>query len=432
MTRMMTRTIEAGRFLKDNVQDLSALVKKRKLELDLGGKQDKETRSKSFDNMEIAMQRNIPISNNIMPSEQNMQGDNSQGLGSGLLSGTFSAANSIDNYLELRGTKKPKLMDSSYFQSVPQAVQAGTKCPTPQADLKTAITIQLPIRKSPLAKNNCLPAPSFQPPTTKTYIIVSSTLLRQRTLVKYVGTLFPGGLELIERDFSAHNTTIWMPGSVTRSPIKSPLDSEADIIVSPSMGIVITTLQKIRQKPLPGQKSKTAIRERLEQVSTRYEKLAVYVSEGSTNESTNGLDANDCIELGSFIGFALGLNSATTVQFVGGGEEMLSKWLAGTITQNQVIGDSAPIEEETHWELFLRRAGMNAFAAQAILADLKEPEGVDPRSPSKAGLFGLTAFVEMGVEQRITRFGPLCGRGLIERASAVIDADWQSQTEGLC
>ena len=133
-----------------------------------------------------------------------------------------------------------------------------------------------------------------------------------------------------------------------------------------------------------------------------------------------------------FIGFALGLNSATTVQFVGGGEEMLSKWLAGTITQNQVIGDSAPIEEETHWELFLRRAGMNAFAAQAILADLKEPEGVDPRSPSKAGLFGLTAFVEMGVEQRITRFGPLCGRGLIERASAVIDADWQSQTEGLC
>jgi hypothetical protein len=55
---------------------------------------------------------------------------------------------------------------------------------------------------------------------------------------------------------------------------------------------------------------------------------------------------------------------------------------------------------------------------------LNAPEGVDPTSPTKAGLFGLAAFVEMAVEQRIARFGPLCGRGLLERVSAVIDAKW--------
>jgi hypothetical protein len=216
-----------------------------------------------------------------------------------------------------------------------------------------------------------------------------------------------------------------MPGSVTRSPVKSPLDSEADIIVSPSIGIVITTLQKIKQKPLPGQKTKAAIRERLEQVSTRYEKLVIYVSEGRADETTNGLDANDCAAYGSFAGFALGLNSSIIVQFVGGGEGALSKWLASTIAQNRVTGESSLLEEETHWELFLRRAGMNAFAAQAIMAELKEPDGVNALSPSKAGLFGLPAFVDMALEQRITRFGPLCGRGLIERVSTVIDADWR-------
>ena len=67
---------------------------------------------------------------------------------------------------------------------------------------------------------------------------------------------------------------------------------------------------------------------------------------------------------------------------------------------------------------------MNAFAAQKILAELKAPDGVDTGSPTKAGQFGLTAFVEMGREQRIARFGNTCGRRLLERISAVVDTRW--------
>jgi hypothetical protein len=413
--------IEPEKFLKDGNQDLSSLIKKRKKELGESCNQEKEALGP------ISFSKDTFGGNNPKPNDPTSTRahiDQAQEQSFALLSGAFSAANSIDNYLELRGTKKPKLMDSSYFKPVTQAVQSVTQSRTPQQSSKTHTTIQLPIRKSPLPKLDSLPAPVIQPLTTETYIIVSSTLLKHRSLVKNLEALLPR-LTFVERDFSAHNTTKWMSGSVSRSPIKSPLDSEADIIVSPSMGIVITTLQKIKQKPLPGQKANIAIRERLEQVSTRYEKLAVYVSEGRADENTNDLDANDCAAYSWFAGFALGLNSSITVQFVGGGEETLSKWLASTVAQNRVTGESSLLEEETHWELFLRRAGLNAFAAQAIIAELKEPDGVDALSPSKSGLFGLSAFVDMALEQRITRFGPLCGRGLIERVSAVIDANWQ-------
>ena len=417
--------IEPAKFLTDNVQDLSALIKKRKMELDQNEIQDNEV-NKSKTKTITHLRHGTPKPNDLMHMSpgHNMHDDLVDSQGFGLLAGSFSAANSIDNYLELRGTKKPKLMDSSYFQLATKVVQSVPKSATPQLDPKTQARVQFPIRQSPVAADARLPAPNLEPLSTDTYIIVSSTILKHRSLVKQLEALLPK-LKLVERDFSAHNTTSWMPGSVSRSPIKSPLDSEADIIVSPAMGIVITTLQKIKQKPLPGQKTKTAIRERLGQVSTRYEKLAVYVSEGRTDGTTNRLDANDCLDFGSFAGFVLGLNSSNTVQFVGGGEETLSKWVASTIAQNRVAGDLTLIEEETHWEIFLRRAGLNAFAAQAIISELKEPEGVNPLSPSKAGLFGIVAFVEMTVEQRIARFGPLCGKGLIERVSAVIDTDWR-------
>jgi hypothetical protein len=414
--------IEPGKFLKDSNQDLSSLIKKRKMELDQSGNQELET-VRPHPSVMKGHVRDITPKLNVSTSTGE-DADQSYGEVFRLLGGAFSAANSIDNYLELRGTKKPKLMDSSYFKSGPQAIPSVPNSRTPQDAAKVQTTIQLPIRKSPVAKINRLPAPTVQSPSKETYIIASSTLLKHRSLIKNLEALLPK-LALVERDFSAHNSTTWMPGSVTRSPVKSPLDSEADIIVSPSIGIVITTLQKIKQKPLPGQKAKAAIRERLEQVSTRYEKLVIYVSEGRADETTNGLDANDCAAYGSFAGFALGLNSSITVQFVGGGEGTLSKWLASTIAQNRVTGESSLLEEETHWELFLRRAGMNAFAAQAVMAELKEPDGVNALSPSKAGLFGLPAFVDMALEQRIARFGPLCGRRLIERVSTVIDADWR-------
>ncbi len=122
-------------------------------------------------------------------------------------------------------------------------------------------------------------------------------------------------------------------------------------------------------------------------------------------------------------GFASGFETSIDVQFVGGGDETLSRWLASAIVRYCLNIDLLP--EETYWELFLRRAGLNTFAAQSIIAELKAPDGVDAGGPSKAGLFGLTAFVEMGREERVARFEQLCGRRVLERVSGALDPVWE-------
>jgi len=150
----------------------------------------------------------------------------------------------------------------------------------------------------------------------------------------------------------------------------------------------------------------------------------VLISEGQADENTYGLDENSCQALSEFMGFVLGLEASITVQFVGGGEEMLSMWLVNSIIQHRGIDGTELLDDETHWELFLRRAGMNAFAAQSVIAHLKAPEGVNLQSPTKASMYGLIAFVEMGRDLRVGRFGSLCGNRVLERVSDVVDATW--------
>jgi hypothetical protein len=426
--------IELGKFKTDNPLDILFLVKKRKMELEEGGsfsqnvaREEAGDAAGSTSNVSLVVKQQLrkstpkPGSFTSAPPKSQLDQTQDQGL-SLLLGGPFSTHNSLQNYLELRGSKKPKLMDSFCFAT--NNGQAQTPTQPVESRLPQQDIVQLPTRKPPIAKADPLPSPDIRVPTEPVNIIVASTLLKHRALIKYLEAQIPS-LTLLERDFAAHNTTVWLPGSVTRSPIASPLASEADIGVSSSTGIVITTLQRIKQKPLPGQKTKPSIRDRVEKVSLRYEKLVVLVSEERTDETTNGLDDNDCLAFSEFVGFTLGLEAAVTVQFVGGGEETLSKWLESAIIQNGPIGESILLEEETHWELFLRRAGMNTFAAQEIIIALKAPDGVDPSSPTKVGQFGLTAFVEMNREHRINRFCHLCGKKLLERVSAVVDSKWE-------
>jgi hypothetical protein len=403
--------IEAGKFETHRPLDISYLVKKRKRELEQ--RVDCSPRQDSINLIRPASPRNNTQNSKGFVAAQNPQDTQIDSANSGLLMGpVFSAANALDNFLELRGTKKLKLSDSSYFATKPEAQV-----------MQTGLQNQLPEQISPVKLSEPLPAPPLPHSTCSIGVVVSSALLKQRTLIRYIELQIPE-LMLIERDFTAHNKNVWLPNSVTRSPIASPLDSEADLIISPSTGIILTNLQKIKQKPLPGQKTKPAVRERLEKVSIRYKKLIVLVSEGHRDESTNGLDGNDCNAFSEFLGFALGLESNVVVQFVGGGEETLSRWLANIIVQQGANGDIL-LDDETHWELFLRRAGMNAFAAQFVMAILKAPDGVDLQSPSKKGHFGLAAFVEMGRHQRMTTFAAICGERLLKRVSDAVDARWE-------
>jgi hypothetical protein len=336
-----------------------------------------------------------------------------------ILDGPFCAADALDNFLEIRAAKRQKPISSAYFPGKP--VVEGDS-----AALRLKPSEPAKIADPPRGIKRALPVPMVVLPSTPTPYVISSTILKRRTFIRTLTSLFPSAIP-IERDFTAHNMTAWNPNSVTRSPVASALDSEADLIISPSTGIILTTLQKIKQKPLPGQKSQPAFKSRLRKVSLRYERLVVLVSEGCPDESTNCLAEFDTLALAELIGFCGSLDISTTVQFVAGGEETLAKWVAAVMSQYSLQGESAIplLQEETLWELFLRRAGMNAFAAQAVISQVKAPEGVEVNSPSKAGMFGITALVEMGSQERLRRFeGLLGGSRVLNRVGRLLDGNW--------
>jgi hypothetical protein len=414
--------IEPAQFEKGLPEDFPYLVKKRKMEIeerDNGSGLASATQDSTTNAITTQLpRRKTPKQTQLGSKGKQPQLDRVDRGRSLLLGGPFSVGNSVDNFLEIRGTKRSKLGESSSFTKV------STQVPVPaRANSPSELLIQLPIRNSPIPNKieSPLPAPPSIFFNNQMNVIVASTLLKYRTLIRHIEVLSPR-IILVERDFSAHDTTMWMPGSVARSPIASPLVSEADIIVSPLVGIIIANLQKIKQKPLPGQKTQVAIRERVENVSVRYEKLIVLVTEGRQDETTRELDDGDCTAFSEFVSFTSSLPNTINVQFIGGGEASLAKWIVNAISSHKI--DIELLADETHWELFLRRAGLNAFAAQAIILGLKAPDGIDLSNASKAAIFGLTAFVEMGKEQRIARFGPVCGNRLMERVSAVVDARW--------
>lgn len=415
--------LEQGTFLAHQSEDLASLLRKRKLQVGVGEVLSNRQLSDSSTRPtcgNLPFRQNTPrITNGFVAAGQLIAGQNEE-IQDNLIGGQFSAALSLDNFMEMRGKKKQKLTDSNYFASSQVA-----PVPPPQP---VPIAPNIPI---PHVMKTDLALPLIQPPSTSTPFIISASLLNLRPLVKTVHALFPTA-QFIERDFTKHNTTAWLkPGTIVRSPIISSLASEADLIISPSTGAVLTSLTKIKQKPLPGQKAKTEIREKIEAVSMRYERLLVFISEGSPDESSRGLNGQDCMAYTEFLAFCGSLPTSANVIFVPGGHQTLAKWLVSAMIEHGMHDPvkAGLLEEETIWELFLRRCGMNSYAAQSVSAELKAPEGVNLKSPSKHGIYGISAFVEMDHEERVRRFGALLGgERVLGRVSRVIDIPWREQT----
>ena len=280
-----------------------------------------------------------------------------------------------------------------------------------------------------------LPVPSLPSPLPKAMIIVSSVLFStQHTLIAETKHIY-ADLSFIERDFST---------------VKPPLCNEADIIISPSTGLVLTTLQKIKQKPLPGQETlHYGIKERLIDLSVRYEHLVVLVAEGSSiSGMTRDLDDNDCLALSEMTGFTAALNTDVQVLYTPGGNKELAVWTVYCIAQfrfdfatsiGRSGGQQEPrlIEDETLWEQFLRRAGLNAFAAQVVLAELREPDPSCRRKGSEVSFSAsatdtyLRAFVRMAPDERIKRFEVLLGgKKVLTKVNQALEQRWSSAGDG--
>ncbi len=189
---------------------------------------------------------------------------------------------------------------------------------------------------------------------------------------------------------------------------------------------MLTTLLKAIQRPPPGHKGDAAIRERLLNVSLRYEHLIVLISEGNrVDETVRDLSPTECAAYAEFSDFVAGLNTNGQTYYIGGGDDTMVKWLISFIMRHAPEAGEVChmlIQEESAWEVFLRRAGMNAYAAQGIPALLKRTEKV---LEEELDQFGLLQFLRMSATERIGAFGDLLGGdNVLTRVSELLDNGW--------
>jgi hypothetical protein len=401
--------------------DLKSLVKKRKFEAELNGPNSPvgsslPARASLLDLGKAPKMPFTSVQNDFMPEIP----------ASHLLcaiNDPSAAATLLANYVDFQTSKKQKNTKSSFFSTwEPTKSNTNVKAAATVKSAEPRLEQQKPASPPAIAIIPA-PCPELVARVEPTDIIIATTL--GSGIVSLIEKLLPN-VKMVERDFDRYNATTWNRNSVARSPIVSSLAAEADIIVSPGTGILITTLIRAIQKPLPGHKGKAAIRQRIEKIADRYERLIVLVSAANRfDESVGEISTSECVALSEFIGFLAGLDTNGQVYFVGGGDETLSKWLAFLITRYSIKKDGDQgllITDETTWEVALRRAGLNAFAAQMILATLKPPDG----TPEEAmGNYGLSGFIKMSPNHRLREFGQLMGgRRVLQRVTAVLDSGW--------
>lgn len=396
--------------------DIDSLVRKRRAEMDAA-------RSNSPSPVDL-----IRLPGNLMerPEKPSLQKPNKPASLLVRDDDASAAATLLSNYIDIRTAKRQKHSKSSFFP-VTNNAQSETeismvKTPHPVSYQAKHST---PPAEASLTDTTPAPCPPLNLPSSPVTIIKSLSL--SRSIFSRLTRLYPS-ITIIERDFNRWDSVAWERNSVSRSPVVSPLAAEADIIVSPATGIVLTTLLKAIQKPLPGHKGNAAIREHLSSVALRYEHLIVLVSEGNRiDETVRSLSPSEYEGYADFSGFVAGLNTGGQTYYIGGGDDTLAKWLVSFIIQHSCEAadiQSMLLSEESLWELYLRRAGLNAYAAQAIPALLKAP---DEESGEELGQFGLSQFIRMPATERLRMFkGILGGENVLTRVSNVVDTRWGS------
>lgn len=270
--------------------------------------------------------------------------------------------------------------------------------------------------------------PSIPASSSKIRGVLSSTVIPLRSLIRTIHQLCPL-VEFVERDFE--ETRNAQKSAVSYSPPGQQhniIRDEADIIVSPSTGLVLTTMQKLHQKPLPGSKQPQALQARLALLAPRYEVLCLIVSQNlSKHVPSAALTASDCAavaEITSFTRSPYFKSEGTKVSVILsiGGEECLARWVVALMAQNSAEPSKAVLkQEETPWEIWLRRLGMNAFAAQAVLYALDTSTST---VGDKNSVPHLARFVHLQASERTKLLSGVLDPLTINRINRLLDAQW--------
>ena len=409
------------------------------------------------------------------------------------LSSPFTALGSLSSFMETRGNaiKRQVTMQSPYFAGSENRLnssQINHQEPVPDVTPETLIEAEKQDEEVSLTPTiafhhipQCL-KDNQEPPI----LFLSTSLLKtHRRLVRILESMkHPSYPTLIYRDYDYKKEP---PRTNTANkPNIHELQHETDIIISPSTGILLTTSQATTQLYLPGHKPShpqlngikrlsinSPLRERIMLLAPRYEQLYIFICHagGTTTKKHPVVPTADKRTLASITSLIAFCNSAskcstiTPLLIAPSAPEIVAEWILSLAykhsfevpqsssmgmemeMERSIIGftpinpnknndkkklDPACMETETQWELFLRRAGLNPFAAHVVLAVMREEGGgitggnalaFDHTESVKVP--ALSRFIEMSAEHRRRLFAGLIGDRVLKRIEAVVDNDWQ-------
>ncbi|KAH7150506.1 hypothetical protein B0J13DRAFT_289844 [Dactylonectria estremocensis] len=302
----------------------------------------------------------------------------------------------LSSFIQLRHPKKIKT-------SVPPPQKAKDRSQVAAKSLAlTSLDQEVPREATPnLPKAT---APTFCIPPGKFRFIVSMSL--SRSVMSSIEKSWPH-LELIDKDFSQYNEVKWSSSSAQCQEVISPLSFEADVVLSPSVGMILTTMLKVKQKPLPGSTLLAPLRNRIQRVSEKYESLFVFVSEANPHGEYVGTpSASDMTAYADFVRFTTSLQAGITTELVHGAEETLSKWVLALMARFATASLKFAhliSAHDTEWGLFLRRAGMNIVASQVLERMLE----------ADFGDLGMIRFLDASLEEMVLKYGLVMGHRVL-------------------
>lgn len=354
----------------------------------------------------------------------------------------FSASGAVVNFLDLRGSKFKKPQPSqqpcmgeisndpiqtTQSQSFDLPCSQGLE---PTTDFGAPETVQVPATPC----NKPLQLAGDIKPSVVTFdrpisIVLDTAMLRtQRPLISYLEQHGGEMLTLIYRDLSADDTR--EPGGPSNVP---------DIILNPCTAVIFTHFQALNQKNLPGQGNSAAqgmVQSKILRLMQVYDHLFVLITMPGSGDR---LPPAAQVTIASFTGFcsreAVQTTGVVRPIWISAGASLSTKttdlhsWVWRLICQHGFpVSDpsrslkSSPedvslIHDETLWELFLRRAGINPMAAQVVLAMLKRP---DEHENQAGQSWGLRKLVQMKPEERFRSLAEILGWKTVERLNVVL------------
>ncbi|KEF55371.1 uncharacterized protein A1O9_08121 [Exophiala aquamarina CBS 119918] len=357
------------------------------------------------------------------------------------LSGAFSASNALDTFLDLRGSKfkrmplTPTRLSADEIEDDPIQTQTQenslakvSRAPQQCSEslINTASTIQVPATPMPASthKQQEIKIPKSKSLSWRRSIMVDTCILKtHRSLLAFLEHRGGCSLDIIYREMSSDH------GYSNAKP------DHPEIILNPVSCLIFTNLQAINQRSLPGQNATSSdnkVRRKVQVLAQDYDHVFVVATVSRILGDAFPQSHMDVIS--TFTGYCASFMSAIVTPVWVVPEKVPAKtdaainaWTWSLICQHAFPASkqSSPvtlIHDETSWEHFLRKAGMNPMSSQVVLGMLHKDSSTQEDHANEP--WGLSRLVRMSTDERMKSFEGVIGERAVGRISAALDREW--------